>query len=206
MQDLEFTIEDGQLWMLQTRNGKRTAARGRAHRRRDGEGEADRHASTPCCAWRPSSSTSCCTRRIDPKAAEDAAREGPPRVAGRRRRQGRVLRRGRRGRRRPRATRRILVRTETSPEDIHGMDAAEGILTANGGCTSHAAVVARGMGKCCVVGCDALRIDYTTDSMTVGDKTVKEGDWITLDGATGEVFLGQRADHRRPRSPATSAS
>ncbi len=85
----------------------------------------------------------------------------------------------------------ILVRKETSPEDVGGMHAAQGILTATGGKTSHAAVVARGWGKCCIVGCEVLRINYETGVMTVGDKTVKAGDFLTLDGGTGEVFLGE---------------
>ena len=85
----------------------------------------------------------------------------------------------------------ILVRKETSPEDVGGMHAAVGILTATGGKTSHAAVVARGWGKCCVVGCEALNINYETKSMVVGGKTVKQGEYLTLDGTAGEVFLGQ---------------
>ncbi len=85
----------------------------------------------------------------------------------------------------------ILVRKETSPEDVGGMHAAQGILTATGGKTSHAAVVARGWGKCCIVGCDALRINYENGSMSVGDKTINDGDFLTLDGSTGEVFVGE---------------
>jgi pyruvate,orthophosphate dikinase len=85
----------------------------------------------------------------------------------------------------------LLVRVATSPEDIAGMVASEGILTATGGRTSHAAVVARGMGKCCVVGCDALRIDYASDSMKFGERTIKQGEWLTIDGTTGEVFDGR---------------
>jgi pyruvate,orthophosphate dikinase len=85
----------------------------------------------------------------------------------------------------------ILVRKETSPEDVGGMHAAQGILTATGGKTSHAAVVARGWGKCCIVGCEALRINYETGVMTVGDKSVKAGEFLTLDGSTGEVFVGE---------------
>ncbi|HNV44731.1 MAG TPA: PEP-utilizing enzyme, partial [Exilispira sp.] len=84
----------------------------------------------------------------------------------------------------------ILVRRETSPEDVGGMHAAAGILTATGGKTSHAAVVARGWGKCCIVGCEKLNINYENKQLQVGDKIVKEGDWITLDGSTGEVFIG----------------
>ena len=86
-----------------------------------------------------------------------------------------------------------LVRIETSPEDIQGMHASMGILTARGGMTSHAAVVARGMGKCCVVGCDALRIDYANRSLRVGEVQLQEGDRLTLDGTTGEVFRGEIA-------------
>ena len=85
----------------------------------------------------------------------------------------------------------ILVRMETSPEDVHGMKAARGVLTARGGMTSHAAVVARGMGKCCVVGCGAASIDVHGKTMTVGERIFLEGDWISLDGSTGEVMLGQ---------------
>ncbi|OYV24092.1 MAG: hypothetical protein B7W97_01330, partial [Mycobacterium sp. 20-66-4] len=85
----------------------------------------------------------------------------------------------------------ILVREETNPEDVEGMRAAVGILTARGGMTSHAALVARGWGKPCVVGCDAIRIDEKAGTITIGDKTVKVGEYLTIDGATGEVMLGQ---------------
>ncbi len=84
----------------------------------------------------------------------------------------------------------ILVRVETSPEDIHGMNAAQGILTARGGMTSHAAVVARGMGKCCVAGCGEISVDYAANEFSVNGTTVSKGDIITLDGSTGEVMLG----------------
>src|ERR1700737_3541966 len=87
----------------------------------------------------------------------------------------------------------ILVRRETSPEDIRGMQAADGILTAFGGASSHAALVSRQMGKVCVVGCGALQIDYQKGTLTVGDKVLKDGDWITIDGFTGEVIAGQVA-------------
>jgi pyruvate,orthophosphate dikinase len=85
----------------------------------------------------------------------------------------------------------ILVRKETSPEDVGGMHAAQGILTATGGKTSHAAVVARGWGKCCVVGCEAINIDYNAKSMRVGDRTIRQGDFITLDGSLGDVYIGE---------------
>src|SRR5690606_15927283 len=85
----------------------------------------------------------------------------------------------------------VLVRVETSPEDIHGMHAAEGILTTRGGMTSHAAVVARGMGKPCVSGAGSIRVDYAAGTMTVGGKTFKKGDHITIDGSTGQVLEGR---------------
>src|SRR6202022_38051 len=87
----------------------------------------------------------------------------------------------------------ILCRRETSPEDIRGMQAADGILTALGGASSHAALVSRQMGKVCIVGCGSLNIDYAKGTMSVGDKVLKEGDWITIDGFTGEVIAGQVA-------------
>ena len=91
----------------------------------------------------------------------------------------------------------ILVRRETSPEDVGGMAVAQGILTATGGKTSHAAVVARGWGKCCIVGAEKFNIDYKSKTMTVGGKTVKEGEWITLDGGEGLVYSGQMTSLRR---------
>ena len=98
----------------------------------------------------------------------------------------------------------ILVRKETSPEDVGGMHAAQGILTATGGKTSHAAVVARGWGKCCIVGCEALNINYETKSMTVGGKTIKQGDFLTLDGTTGDVYRRRAAPASSPSSPPPS--
>ena len=95
----------------------------------------------------------------------------------------------------------LLVRKETSPEDVGGMHAAQGILTATGGKTSHAAVVARGWGKCCVVGCEALNINYDTKTMTVGSQTIKQGDFLTLDGNTGDVYVGQ-LPLKQPEQPA----
>ena len=101
----------------------------------------------------------------------------------------------------------ILVRVETSPEDIHGMHAAQGILTARGGMTSHAAVVARGMGKCCVAGCGDIKVDYASGKFAAkGGTVIKKGDMITLDGSTGEVMLGEVATvpppaDRRLRDP-----
>src|SRR5207248_6610513 len=110
-------------------------------------------------------------------AEEHVAKYGKPDAHGNRNPKGRV----------------ILVRRETSPEDIRGMQVADGILTAFGGASSHAALVSRQMGKVCVVGCSALDIDYAKGTMSVGDKVLKDGDWISIDGCTGEVLAGQVA-------------
>src|SRR5260370_12777230 len=95
----------------------------------------------------------------------------------------------------------ILVRLETSPEDIQGMQVAEGILTARGGMTSHAAVVARGMGKCCVAGCSALNIDYGAGTMAADGKVIRRGEYITLDGSAGGKLRGRGAEGRPPERP-----
>jgi pyruvate,orthophosphate dikinase len=196
MQDLEFTIERGRLWMLQTRTGKRSAAAAlRIALDLFEEGVLDQEA---------------VVRRIDPQQLDQllhpiidpaAKREhhpiafglaaSPGAAAGRivltpdeaevQAKAGEAV---------------ILVRTETAPEDFHGMVAARAILTARGGKTSHAAVVARGMGKPCVAGCGALEIDYKAGTVTVQSQlvpaiTLRAGDWISLDGSTGEIFTGQ---------------
>ncbi|HUT99632.1 MAG TPA: pyruvate, phosphate dikinase [bacterium] len=193
MQDVEFTIERDRLWMLQTRRGKRTAAaavkiavdmvkeklinkdeaimRVEPNRLDDllhpvFDQEAKNQATT--VAKGLPASPGAATGQIV-FTADDAEA-----WAGERKRV-------------------ILVRLETSPEDIHGMNAAVGILTARGGMTSHAAVVARGMGKCCVAGCGDLAIDYAKKCFTAAGKTLKEGDWLSLDGSTGEVIQGQVA-------------
>ena len=189
MQDLEFTIEDGRLWMLQTRNGKRTAgAAVRIAVEMEKEGLIDRN--TAILRVAPEQIDQLLHPTIDAKAPKKLLAKGlgasPGAAAG-----VAVFSAEDAVTAKAKGIKTILVRTETSPEDIAGMDAAEGILTARGGRTSHAAVVARGMGKCCVVGCEALRIDYKTGRMTSGDLTVKEGDWITLDGTTGSVYIGQ---------------
>ena len=189
MQDLEFTIEDGRLWMLQTRNGKRTAGSAvRIAVEMEKEGLIDRN--TAVLRVAPEQIDQLLHPNIDPKAPKTLVAKGlgasPGAAAGRV-----VFSAEEAVAAKAKGVKTILVRNETSPEDIAGMDAAEGILTAKGGRTSHAAVVARGMGKCCVVGCEALRIDYKSGTMTAGGKTVKEGDWITLDGASGSIYLGQ---------------
>ena len=190
MQDMEFTIERGKLYMLQTRNGKRTAqaalkiavalveeglcTREEAlmkidprsldallHPRFD---EQALHARTPVATGLPASpGAGCGAVYFDAASAKAAAQHGPV----------------------------LLVRTETSPEDIEGMKASQGILTARGGRTSHAAVVARGMGTCCVAGCPALHIDEKARVLTVAGNVVREGDFMSIDGATGHVYLGK---------------
>ncbi len=195
MQDIEFTIQDNTLWILQTRSGKRTteaalriaidmASEGlitpdEAVMRVDPEAlnqllhptidpDAPRHV---ILTGLPASPGAACGEIVfSPDDAEEAASKG------------RTV---------------ILVRTETSPEDIHGMHAAAGILTARGGMTSHAAVVARGMGRPCIVGAGALRIDAANGTMTAGTETLRAGDIITIDGGTGQVLKGA-AKMRQP--------
>jgi pyruvate,orthophosphate dikinase len=188
MQDIEFTVERGKLYLLQTRTGKRTAAAAvRIAREMVDEGLISRGEAVnrvvadhldqllhpiidpqararPLCAGLPASPGAAAGRAVfDPDVAErqNAAGEAV-----------------------------ILVREETTPEDFHGIVAARAVLTARGGMTSHAAVVARGMGKCAVVGCKELQIDIERRTFQVNGTTVTEGDWITLDGATGRVFIG----------------
>jgi len=190
MQDIEFTIEDGKLYILQTRNGKRTAAaavkiavdlveeglldKGEAllkveaealdqllHKGLDSKDKAGRK---PIVIGLPASPGAAVGQVVfNAEVARDRAQDGD---------------------------KVILVRVETSPEDIEGMHAAQGILTARGGMTSHAAVVARGMGKCCVAGCSELNINEKAGTIEIGGHIIKENDVITLDGSTGEVFIG----------------
>jgi len=189
MQDIEFTIEAGKLWILQTRTGKRTPtaavqiavdmARERLITRREAvlrvdagsldqllHPTLDRSADLPVIAQGLPASPGAAVGKVvfDAQGAEARAKAGD---------------------------KVILVRVETSPEDILGMNVSEGILTARGGMTSHAAVVARGMGRCCVVGCSGFEIDNARRVMHIGETTVREGDALTLDGSTGEVILGQ---------------
>ncbi|WP_448337311.1 pyruvate, phosphate dikinase [Chloroflexus aurantiacus] len=191
MQDVEFTIERGKLWMLQTRTGKRTGAaavkiavdmvneglidRATAVQRVDPHAldqllhpmidPAARKDAHPLTVGLPASPGAASGKAVfDPDEAEELAKTGE---------------------------KVILVRVETAPEDFHGMVAAQAILTARGGMTSHAAVVARGMGKPCVAGAGDLRISYTDQLMTVNGTTIRKGDWITLDGGSGEVFAGK---------------
>lgn len=188
MQDLEFTVQKGRLYLLQTRVGKRTAmAAVKIAVDMVREGLIDKRNAVKRVA--PSQIDQLLHPMIDPKARLNVLAKGLPASPGAV--SGKVtfsaedaIEEGKKGRV-------ILVRLETSPEDIGGMNAAQGILTARGGMTSHAAVVARGMGKACVAGCGSIKINYGKDQFTVGDRVVKRGDWITLDGATGRVIEGQ---------------
>lgn len=189
MQDVEFTIERGKLWMLQTRTGKRSGAaavriavdmaqeklidRGMAIQRVSPEQidqllhpTVDPKTNAPVLATGLPASPGAAQGQVvfSPDEAEELARDG---------------------------AKVVLVRQETSPDDFHGMVAAQAIVTARGGMTSHAAVVARGMGKTCVSGANALNIDYGQQQFTVNGTVVTKGDWITVDGSTGRIFLGQ---------------
>ncbi|NTV64186.1 MAG: pyruvate, phosphate dikinase [Oscillochloris sp.] len=190
VQDVEFTIERGKLWMLQTRTGKRTAAaalkiavdlvregvidKATAVQRIEPhtldqllhpmiDPVARKTAAVLTTGLPASPGAASGTAVFDPDEAEHLAADGQ---------------------------KVILIRVETAPEDFHGMVAAQAILTARGGMTSHAAVVARGMGKPCVAGAGELRVSYADQAVTVGETTVKKGEWVTLDGSTGEVFVG----------------
>ena len=193
MQDIEFTIQEGKLYLLQTRNGKRTGpAALRIATEMVDEGLVDKliavrdlveprhldqmlhpqfknpdgYADSVLATGLPASPGAAVGRVVFTADEAEAWRDEGKKV--------------------------ILVRIETSPEDVGGMDAAEGILTSRGGMTSHAAVVARGWGKPCVAGCGDVVINYGSKSFTAGSKTVKEGDWISINGTTGEVVLGEQ--------------
>ncbi len=196
MQDIEFTVQEGQLWMLQTRTGKRTAASAlKIAVDMVKEGLINREEAI--ARIDPAQLDHLLHPTFDPDAPREVLASGlpasPGAAAGRA-----VFTADEAETAAADGEDVILVRLETSPEDIGGMNAAGGILTARGGQTSHAAVVARGMGKCCVAGCGAIAIDYKNDLFTVNGKTVKAGDWISLDGSTGEVMLG-RVPTRNPK-------
>ena len=191
MQDIEFTVERGKLWMLQTRSGKRTAkAALKMAVDMVGEGLIDERAAI--LRVDPMALDQLLHPTLDPSATRDVLARGLPASPGaasgaivldadtaeKRAGMGEAV---------------ILVRVETSPEDIHGMHAAKGILTARGGMTSHAAVVARGMGRPCVSGASAVSIDLASRTLKIGAREQKEGDVITLDGANGEVMAGKVA-------------
>ena len=189
MQDIEFTVQKNKLWMLQTRNGKRTtqAALRIAVEMAD-SGLIDRP--TAVSRIEPNALDQLLHPTLDPDAERRVIARGLPASPGAASGKA-AFTADEAEAEAAKGERVILVRTETSPEDIHGMHAAQGILTTRGGMTSHAAVVARGMGRPCVAGAGDLRVDERARTMTVGDLTVGEGDWITIDGAAGEVMLGE---------------
>ena len=189
MQDLEFTVEQGKLWMLQTRAGKRTAkAALKIAVDLASEGLISRKEAI--ARIEPAALDQLLHPTIDPKAERQVIATGLPASPGAA--SGEIVFSADEAETlKAKDKRVILVRVETSPEDIHGMHAAEGILTTRGGMTSHAAVVARGMGKPCVSGAGALRIDYAAGTMSVAGRTFKAGDVITIDGSTGEVLAGR---------------
>ncbi len=188
MQDIEFTVQKNKLYMLQTRNGKRTAT---AAVRIAVDMVKENLISREEAIGRvtPAQIEQMLHPRLDPKHPKNVIAKGLPASPGAA--SGEAVFSSEEAERLKKMNRPcVLIRHETSPEDIGGMDASEGILTALGGMTSHAAVVARGMGKPCVAGCGSVNIDYQKLQFTVGSHVVKKGDAITIDGATGEVILG----------------
>ncbi len=191
MPDVEFTIQEGKLYMLQTRSGKRTAtAAVRIAVEMVAEGLIDKKEAV--LRVDPIQLDQLLHPMIDPNAKYDVIATGLPASPGAA--AGRIVFTAEEAEVwKNRDEKVILVRNETSPEDIGGMDVAEGILTARGGMTSHAAVVARGMGKCCVAGCSAAQISEANKTLTFGNTVLKEGDWVTLNGTAGEVIVGEVA-------------
>lgn len=188
MQDIEFTVENGSLFILQTRNGKRTAQAAvklAVHFAKEGILKREE----ALARIEVEHLDKLLHRAIDEDAKLDVLATGLPASPGAA--TGQVVFDADKAEEWVREGRRVvLVSAETSPEDIHGVIAAEGVLTSRGGMTSHAAVVARGMGKPCVCGCEEVRIDKDAALFTAGEITVREGDWITLDGSTGRVIIG----------------
>jgi len=205
VQDIEFTVQKGKLWMLQTRNGKRTGfAAVRFAVDMFHEGLITKEEALSASRIPPDDLNQLLQPIFDPNAKRKAIAEGKLLAKGINAGPGAATGRikfhadeaeewvNKHGKGNP-DSRVILVRRETSPEDIRGMQAADGILTAFGGASSHAALVSRQMGKVCIVGCQALNIDYAKGTMTVDGKVLKDGDWISIDGFTGEVLAGQVA-------------
>ena len=191
MQDLEFTIQDGKLWLLQTRNGKRTgAAMVKIAMDMLREGVIDEK--TVLKRMEPQKLDELLHPVFDKKAMKEAkvVAKGLPASPGAA--TGMIVFFADDAEEWAEKRKKvILVRIETSPEDLRGMNVAQGILTARGGMTSHAAVVARGMGKCCVSGAGEIKVDYKARTLEMGGHIYKEGDWISLNGSTGEVYDGQ---------------
>src|SRR3954453_7093801 len=189
MQDMEFTVEQGKLWMLQTRSGKRTAkAALRIAVELANEGVISKKDAVTRID--PASLDQLLHPTIDPAAKRDVIATLLPASPGAGSGEN-VFSSDEAAKLKADGRKVILVRIETSPEDIHGMHAAEGILTTRGGMTSHAAVVARGMGKPCVSGCGTIRVDYGRGTMSIGKRTFKTGDVITIDGSVGQVLAGR---------------
>src|SRR5436309_4550386 len=188
MQDFEFTIQEGRLYMLQTRNGKRT---GKAAVKIAAEMVREGLITPEDAVMRvePSQLDQLLHPILDPKAKVKGLTQGLPASPGAV--SGKIVFSADDAVEMAPKSRVVLVRKETVPDDIHGMEAAVGILTSRGGMTSHAAVVARGMGKCCVVGAESISIDERNKVLTAGGKQLHEGDWITLEGSTGKVFEGE---------------
>ena len=190
MQDIEFTIQEGKLWMLQTRVGKRngSAAIKMAVDMKK-EGMIDKE--TALLRIKPEQLDELLHPMLDSEAEKGAPLLGKGLPAGPGGASGKVVftaddaeqwhKNGEKV---------ILIREETSPEDVHGMHASEAILTAKGGMTSHAALVARGWGKCCIVGCSELQIDVSKKEVLIGENTISEGDWITMNGTEGKIYAG----------------
>jgi pyruvate,orthophosphate dikinase len=188
MQDIEFTIQQGKLFMLQTRTGKRTA-NSAVRIAVDMVKEGLIEAKEAIMRVTPVQVEQLLHPRLDPRHPKEVIAKGLPASPGAA--SGEVIFSSEEAEEyRKKNKKVILVRHETSPEDIGGMDASEGILTALGGMTSHAAVVARGMGKPCVAGCGTINIDYKNQLFTVGGNVIRKGDILTIDGATGEVIVG----------------
>jgi pyruvate,orthophosphate dikinase len=204
VQDIEFTVQKGKLWMLQTRNGKRTgfaAVRFAVDMVR--EGLISKEEALSASRIPPDDLNQLLQPIFDPEAKRKAIAEGrllakginagPGAATGRIKFHAEDAEAWLQKHKGTPDGHVILVRRETSPEDIRGMQVANGILTAFGGASSHAALVSRQMGKVCIVGCGALNIDYAKGTMAVGNKVLKDGDWISIDGFTGEVLAGQVA-------------
>ena len=189
MQDVEFTVQKGKLWMLQTRNGKRTGAAA-VQIAVDMVAEGLISQEEALLRVTPDQLDQLLHPTFDDASPKDIIAEGLPASPGAATGQV-VFNSAEAETQAAEGQQVILVRQETSPEDIGGMDAAQGILTARGGASSHAALVARGMGKCCVAGCESIAIDYHQELFTANGKTVKKGDWISIDGSSGQVMLGQ---------------
>jgi pyruvate, orthophosphate dikinase len=189
MQDMEFTIQDGKLWILQTRNGKRTGA-AMVKIAMDLLKEGMITEKEALLLMEPNKLDELLHPVFDTSALKRAhvIAQGLPASPGAA--TGKIVFFADEA---AKFKNSILVRIETSPEDLEGMNIAKGILTARGGMTSHAAVVARGMGKCCISGAGALKINYKTRTLTVGDKEYHEGDWISLNGSTGNIIEGKVA-------------